>query len=444
VATVRWRRFSPIVFPTWCYVAGVALTVFIERYREMADILLFVPLGGLIADVLFRTTDCGVWPSRPVKRVTALLAIGVSVLLHAFGIAQPWHWFPEVEARAPNVSGLAFQPVSFAEPVDAYVSRWSYSAAEPLITRQDDGLLCSFPGRGEGSGVQYGGIRFPVIQPEAIKLELSFQQPDNIDGVFVEGYDATGNRRLRWQWLSSSRTPLPDGRRRYTFVPGRSVAFFRPKGPAEAAGVVEIRVLVRAPVDNSTGFMLHSAEVAPLRGLPPMDFTPAAFDGDVAQYASPWGGSLPSRTVEQEGGGLRFRGQAGEKRVYGGVRFPCPPKTDGLLLQMSFDNPRDIRTVYVDGHNTAGERIARWTWTSRQPHVLRKEGPYPFLLVTGRDFGPFVCDLTGPLDRVREVHVFIRMKPGTEAGFLLQSVEFGRVLPTRSQPNGELRDAGPE
>jgi 4-amino-4-deoxy-L-arabinose transferase-like glycosyltransferase len=294
-ATARWRRFSLIVFPTWCYVGGVALTVFIERYREMSDILLFVPLGGLIADVLFRTTDHGVWPSRAVKRVTAFAAIVATVLLHVFGIAQPWHRLPVVEAPAPDVSGMTFLPVTFAEPTDTYVSCWSYSATEPLVTRQADALICSFPGGGKASGVQYGGIRFPVMQPEAIRLELSFQQPEAIEGVFVDGYDVAGNRRLRWQWLSSSRTPLPDGRRRYTFVPGRSVAFFRPKGPAQAADVVEIHVLVRAPVDSSAGFILHSAEVAPPEGLWPVDFTPATFDGAVAQYASPWGRSLPSR-----------------------------------------------------------------------------------------------------------------------------------------------------
>jgi len=63
----------------------------VARFRRLSDPLLFVPLAGLLSDLLFGTNELGDRPSRRVKVVVAVVLVVASVLLHVSGLATCWY-----------------------------------------------------------------------------------------------------------------------------------------------------------------------------------------------------------------------------------------------------------------------------------------------------------------------------------------------------------------
>jgi hypothetical protein len=91
-----------------------------------------------------------------------------------------------------------------------------------------------------------------------------------------------------------------------------------------------------------------------------------------------------------------------------------------LRFTAAFRNPENIRVVYVDAYGAGRRRVARGLWRARG-HARPGVEPELFVLVPGEPTAFFRSE--GYADQaIAEIHVFIRVTPGTEAGFVLRDV----------------------
>lgn len=154
-------------------------------------------------------------------------------------------------------------------------------------------------------------------------------------------------------------------------------------------------------------------------------FEPVSFADSTTGHKSHW--KYRTRSVTVNHAGLSCDVQGGDddgKGQYGGIKFHVQ-SAKALRLVLSLDNPQNIQQVLVDGYDAAKRRVIRWTW--RPSGILdRRIGPIECLLDPRRAASPFVLTDGADLDRVHEVHVFVRIHPGTRVGLLLHQAETAR------------------
>jgi hypothetical protein len=160
----------------------------------------------------------------------------------------------------PPPSGPAV--VIFTDPVEQYLSRWKERTETITLRRQDQGLRCDIVGSGDRSAGQYGGVRFPGLRFKALKLELTFLEPQHIKVAYVDGYDDAGKRVMRWEWRMTA-SNRPKKRATYTLAPGKAAGAFKPVGAANPAAVKELDLFLLIAPGSKTGFILHKVEVTP-------------------------------------------------------------------------------------------------------------------------------------------------------------------------------------
>ncbi len=68
-----WRDYAVVTFPALSYLAGLSLTYAEIRFRELSDPLLFIPLAGLLAMVVFRSTELAREPLRPSRALAIVI-----------------------------------------------------------------------------------------------------------------------------------------------------------------------------------------------------------------------------------------------------------------------------------------------------------------------------------------------------------------------------------
>jgi len=162
--------------------------------------------------------------------------------------------------------------------------------------------------------------------------------------------------------------------------------------------------------------------------VPDADFRPVAFDKPAAQYRSHWCGTLETVTIEKAEGGLRAHVSAprgdGKSACYVGVRF----RVDGLgalRLSAQFIEPQNLERIFIDGCDRTA-RTTRWRWQVT-PAARPQPEPQRFVLVPGKAAGYFQALETGDDAAIRWVDVFVRVRPGTQAGFVLRDVAIALV-----------------
>ncbi len=439
LAGVRTRTFGLVILPVLCYLVGLALLVFIERYRQLVDPLVFIPVAALVSDVVFGTRDLGSWLPRLAKLAIAVVMVGASIFVAETQVSRSWYEFPAVPAVCapePDVGDLAFTPVTFHQSPESYASYWRYGTDHVTLTREGNGLRCDIVGGADASAKQYGGIRFRAAQPAALRMDLALIQPEHIECVFVDGYDAKGKRKLRWRWQCSAGARPDGGPRRYTFVPGRDVGYFRADRGADATGVEWVHVFVQIVPGKETGFVLERAEwgrsskvSAPDPGAGDLVFTPVTFHKPPESYASHWRYGTDRVTLTREGSGLRcdiVGGADASVPQYGGIGFAVDQPA-ALRLDLTLIRPEHVERVFVDACDAKGKRKLRWRWQlDPGAHTDRDRRCYTF--TPGRDVGCFRADPGVDVTGVKWVHVFVRIVPGKEAGFVLGWAECGRPV----------------
>ena len=84
LAVVRRHSYALVVAPALAYIAGLSLTYGKERFRELSDPLLIIPLAALLSDLAWGTTELGGRPSRRAKMICASVLVGATVGWHLY------------------------------------------------------------------------------------------------------------------------------------------------------------------------------------------------------------------------------------------------------------------------------------------------------------------------------------------------------------------------
>ncbi len=419
----RWRAFSFSLLPALSYLGILIATVFIERYRLPSNALLLIPLAALLADVFTGTRDLGTWLPRAGKAAFAGLLIAASLYAHMTNLATGWYRAPPVCYGSPDVSGLEFKRVPFPGPAESYSA---VPADGVSLSHADEGLRCDIIAE---KNARTAGIRFPVLPPDAIKLDISLVSPDEVLSLNVSALDESGRRVHRWLW-HVSRTPWDRDRRSYAFVPGQKVRYFVPTGSDQLDEVSQLKIVASVRADSSGGFVLHRAETAPWRPAAPspgFDFTVLDLPGEPSAYGTPRNEGLESRSIDQAGQGLCFSAKALSESVgycYGGLRFKVP-RMDAFRMRMRFENPGQITRVLVDAYTATRAHLARWSWVCNE-YAPPSSDPVTLTFVPWQNVGFFtVRSPDGWFSDVRELRVYIVIAPGQEAGMVIESLELG-------------------
>ena len=138
---------------------------------------------------------------------------------------------------------------------------WSYPTWSVSLSRDDTGLKCDVQASDDPKAEQWGGLAFSAEAPRALRLEMRFVEPQNLRALAVEGYDASGTRRLAWRWEVEAAHLPPKGRLPYLLVPGLPSWHFLPEGPVEPEAVCEVRVLLSLRTNSRSGLVLRTVEV---------------------------------------------------------------------------------------------------------------------------------------------------------------------------------------
>lgn len=432
LALTRWRAHAIFLMPLFCYWGGHALTVFVERYRQVSDPLVFILVGALLGDILFGEHDLGPRLARGAKLIVTAFILHAVLFVHATGLADPWYRFPPVFAEEPDTTGLRFTPVRFADPLDSYRSdRWVQRMQEVRLSRADGGLRCDLVGSPDVARSQYGGIRFAVQDFGGLRLRLAVERPENIQQLYVDGHDPDGERIARWVWSLTPGMQPPAGICTHTLLPGRYAGYFVPERTQvgkEALRITSVHIFAKIHEGLTAAFILHAVEIA-AGALPAPDVTgctpaPLPLDRPAGDYRTEWLKRLDDHRLEQRDGALHFSAAAsaeGPAGHYGGVRLAAPGSA-GLRLTLSFERPENIERVYVDGQAARRQRVARWSWRPRSGAALPAT-PATFAFVPGADCGWFDCEPGPAAGPVEAFDVFVKLRRGTSAGFTIERAE---------------------
>ena len=138
---------------------------------------------------------------------------------------------------------------------------WIHRLERCDVTVSPDGSLdCQVRGSEDRTGGQYGGVRLSVGPIKAVRLDVTFQNPDQINAVFLDLTVGTSpNNRLRWEYIPSDDRGLAEGRRTYTFRPDqRTGGFLYVGGPAALDEVDTAQFFIRLKGQNArAGFRIH-------------------------------------------------------------------------------------------------------------------------------------------------------------------------------------------
>jgi SAM-dependent methyltransferase len=108
-------------------------------------------------------------------------------------------------------------------------------------------------------------------------------------------------------------------------------------------------------------------------------------------------------------------GSDAEGLQYGGVRIPLA-RPARLRLDLELLDPENIEVLYLAGESARRARCLRWHWN--RPSAGRRTVE----LTAGQPSGLFIADEPTLVDDVADLHVFVRIRPGTRTTFLLHAV----------------------
>ena len=431
LALTRPRKFLVFLLPLAGYVAGHAFTVFAGRYRVTSDPLILVCLASYLSGVIFRAESGGFWRGRWPKLALGLLAIAGSIYVHVSKFDKGWYRLPRLPEPQPEFSSA----LGFCTGLDlssrASVRSSATKTCKLDLARTEDGLRCDLRGTPAETGFQYGGISLPADGLIAVRLDLTWRDPHNIDAVFVDGRDAEEKIAVRWEWRPRAQGlhRMMSGRQTYVLVAGQHSGYFRSRTHDPARRVAELRLLVRVIRNTAAGFVLHDVAIAlaqpevlvedcvPVDIPPPEALEPVENRTTAVEFISDPAG-LHCDIV---GGDDTSGGQ------YGGFSFPVS-LTAALRPEFSFRHEKNIMGMWVDGYDRERRRVLRWAWDFRRSGYPLP-GPQTYVLVPGRPFGPFEPRDEVLPEAVDRLLIQIRVEPGRAAGFTLHGLEQCRTVP---------------
>jgi 4-amino-4-deoxy-L-arabinose transferase-like glycosyltransferase len=90
----RFRTFCPVLLPAGLYLAGVAGTIFIERYRELSNPLMMLLMAALLSDLIWDRGDLCPGLRRRTKLIVTGAAILAALTVHAADLTALLYDYP--------------------------------------------------------------------------------------------------------------------------------------------------------------------------------------------------------------------------------------------------------------------------------------------------------------------------------------------------------------
>jgi hypothetical protein len=354
----------------------------------------------------------------------------------------------------PDVSRLEFQPICVLGSPERFVSRrWNQNLAELKLQAAKPGLRCEMtaqpltgprpvkgqPGQADGA---YGGVQFIVPSLAALRLGMELINPENVQSIHVYAYGESSGQLIQWRWRLSAAQRKQAAPGLIVLVPSKPSGHFRVSGDVPPQAIREVHVFLRIAAGSRAGFLIRQAEIATTesvdRELEPASLRPVSFDGPASGFLSPRTGA--SRQVEATAfeGGLRCNITGNPESTdhqYGGLQFRVPP-LGALRLRISLIDPGNIVGLWADGYDADRQRVARWEWRPGSGRAV-PDVPITDLLIPGQSGQCFEFVDGGEGGPIRKVHVFTRVRPGTDAGFVLHSAEASKAAASDSQPTSD-------
>lgn len=170
-------------------------------------------------------------------------------------------------------SNETFKKVQFSGPVTDYRSTWDSYSESVGVLPAGGGLRCDVVASSERSG--YGGVTFACTSLKSLLLELSFTNPQNIEQLFVDGYDkgdptltplsfgwfSSRKRLIRWKWSFGLQTMPTRGPATYELVPGKPCGHFVADESASLENLASIDVFILVGTNRRAGFTLRRAGI---------------------------------------------------------------------------------------------------------------------------------------------------------------------------------------
>jgi hypothetical protein len=135
-----------------------------------------------------------------------------------------------------------------------------------------------------------------------------------------------------------------------------------------------------------------------------------------------WNRGIEAPVLERQADGVRVAATAvvGAEKSLVGVAFPIKAGFGALKLDLHIEGDIDAVLIYTNGApGKSGATRWRWTRKDKDPEHDVSEA-----LVAGRGGVKFQpIDMTLPGDQARQVHVFVRLKPGQTGGLTVKNVQ---------------------
>lgn len=259
LALWRCRTYALVVLPAVVYLFGVSGTVFVERYRELSDPLLFIPVAALLADVFTGTSAIGPKRARFLKLSLVAASFAASGVLHYFEIAQRSYDYPRVYVEKPEVSGCSFEPVEFSSDAERHVSFWTHGSHAVTVLPVTNGLGCTVVANSELEGAHYGGIRFFAEEFAAVDLELEFGARRDVREIIVYGYNRDHVLVSQWIWIVRD-AALRRGPERLRFAATRDCGYFRAIDSSDVP-LASMHVFINVPPNGQAEFTIRNVAV---------------------------------------------------------------------------------------------------------------------------------------------------------------------------------------
>lgn len=169
--------------------------------------------------------------------------------------SAPW---PTLDEQLVRTYELTSQPHRQFEAS----ARWTKDLATETLEVRPGALEVQFEALDGGPRPSYAGVCTTVDGLSLLRLELEFDDPEPIDGLYVATYDDKGTQLGAWEWRNDDGSQLPSGRSTFVLRPGRPGGLLKPTR-SRTGHARELHVFVRVSAGVRSCFRILRSAVLP-------------------------------------------------------------------------------------------------------------------------------------------------------------------------------------
>ena len=162
------------------------------------------------------------------------------------------------DPQAEPLSDSSGQAMDLTAPEDL-AKTWVARVSKCDIKADNGSLVCDVVGGSDTSGGQYGGLRLKLGSVKAVRVDVTFTNPENIVGAFADLTVGSKTKpRLRWELMAKGGVRVPSGEQSFTFRAKQNTGFFRWAGGDAAMDKVDhLHFFIRVKAGSAAGFRIH-------------------------------------------------------------------------------------------------------------------------------------------------------------------------------------------